>query len=276
MSNLIITKKTNENDTFQLQIMNSTGDALQSGSKLEINASQIQSSNLSVNGTAVVNGSAVVNGNTLTLKGSNGNSASLLIENEDSGDSKIVFKNKYDTPGDGINESVMTTRWSMGLDNGTMNDEFVLSRGSSDNMSTNPVFRVIGGDGSDAGETHFPGIVFFFESVTTSDINLKKNIKVIKNTLDIVKNDNFRGVSWQWKKQSEKDLNFNQGCIAQEIKDLIPAAVRKNNEGIFSVDYNAITAVLMNAVKELSFKLDKQETHIKELYTIIKKNNLKL
>ena len=33
---------------------------------------------------------------------------------------------------------------------------------------------VIGGSGSDAGETHFPSIVHFKESVTTSDINLKK------------------------------------------------------------------------------------------------------
>ena len=68
--------------------------------------------------------------------------------------------------------------------------------------------------------------------------------------MDIVKA--LEGVSFNWKESGSKSF----GVIAQELEKIIPEAVETNSHGTKSVNYAMITAFLIEAIKELSQKID--------------------
>jgi len=82
---------------------------------------------------------------------------------------------------------------------------------------------------------------------SSSDENLKKDIATVENALDKVKQ--LRGVDFAWKDSNEK----SKGVIAQEIKEVFPELVSEEN-GVLSVNYNGLIAVLIEAIKDLSDK----------------------
>jgi hypothetical protein len=82
---------------------------------------------------------------------------------------------------------------------------------------------------------------------STSDINLKENIKTVENSLEIT--EQLRGVSFDWKETGKGSY----GVIAQELEEILPDLV-KNGE-VKSVNYNGLIGVLIEAVKELSEEL---------------------
>lgn len=77
-----------------------------------------------------------------------------------------------------------------------------------------------------------------------SDARLKDNIQPIQGSLDII--DAIGGYSYT--RNDWNDLP-GIGTIAQEIQSVLPEAVCSDEEGYLSVDYNALTAVLLEAVK---------------------------
>lgn len=85
-----------------------------------------------------------------------------------------------------------------------------------------------------------------------SDARLKDNIETIVSGLNTV--NQMRGVGYNWKANGNKTY----GVIAQEIEALVPEIVSENNN-IKSVNYNAIIGFLIEAVKELSAKVEKLE-----------------
>ena len=80
--------------------------------------------------------------------------------------------------------------------------------------------------------------------VSNSDERLKSNIRDIENPLDIVKQLNG--------KRYTKDNEETIGLIAQEVEKVLPEMVHTENteEGIKSVNYQNIIAVLIEAIKE--------------------------
>ncbi len=85
----------------------------------------------------------------------------------------------------------------------------------------------------------------------SSDKRLKDNIKPIENALDKV--NKISGVTFEWneishKKTGEKDV----GVIAQEIEEILPELVDNRSNGYKAVDYPKLTALLIEAVKDLS------------------------
>ena len=90
-----------------------------------------------------------------------------------------------------------------------------------------------------------------------SDINLKKNIKPLNNTLEKILQ--LRGVSFQWKDTQEESI----GLIAQEVEEFFPDFVFTNEEtGVKTLDYAKLVVPLIEAVKE-------QQKEIEELRAII-------
>jgi hypothetical protein len=89
---------------------------------------------------------------------------------------------------------------------------------------------------------------------TTSDINLKENIKPIEDSLNKVLQLN--GIEFDWKDNQQPSI----GVIAQEVEKVFPSLVKtaKNK----SVNYNGLIGVLIEAVKE-------QQKQIEELKKII-------
>jgi len=52
------------------------------------------------------------------------------------------------------------------------------------------------------------------------------------------------------------------GVIAQELIDVLPEVVKKDKDGMYSVAYGNITAVLIEAIKELSNKVEDLENKL--------------
>ena len=103
-------------------------------------------------------------------------------------------------------------------------------------------------DMSEAGAATFNNNVTAF-----SDERLKDNIETLEDGLDKV--EQLRGVTYT------RDGRENIGVIAQEIEKILPEIVKTADDemGTKSVDYSRITAVLIEAVKELSARVKELE-----------------
>ena len=95
----------------------------------------------------------------------------------------------------------------------------------------------------------------------SSDGRLKENIVPLTGALDKVKE--LRGVSFDWKELNEKEKTtihshegHDIGVIAQEIQAQYPELVTERENGYLAVDYVKLTAVLLQAIKELDAKVE--------------------
>ena len=91
----------------------------------------------------------------------------------------------------------------------------------------------------------------------SSDERLKENVIPLGNVLDKV--NNINGVSFDWKEGIDdvtSKSGHDIGVIAQEIQAEYPELVTERDNGYLAVDYVKLTAVLLQAVKELSAKVD--------------------
>ena len=108
---------------------------------------------------------------------------------------------------------------------------------------------------------------------TTSDARLKKNIVDNTTGLDAIKQIQVK--NFEYRTQDEvTDLPQNQaidkqgiqlGVIAQEIQQVLPDMVKEESTGVLSVDPDNMTWYLVNAVKELSAKVEELQTEINVL-----------
>jgi hypothetical protein len=93
-----------------------------------------------------------------------------------------------------------------------------------------------------------------------SSIRYKKDVETIKYGLDKVLQ--MRGVTYTRKDNG----NVEAGVIAEEMNEISPLVVLKNEEGIVdSVSYGRISAYLIEAIKELKQELNEQNLIISEL-----------
>jgi hypothetical protein len=86
-----------------------------------------------------------------------------------------------------------------------------------------------------------------------SDERLKKDIKTIEGALD--KTKALRGVEFTRIADDTKSI----GVVAQELEEVLPELVLTDEEGMKSVNYAQITGLLIEAVKELSAKVEELE-----------------
>jgi hypothetical protein len=105
------------------------------------------------------------------------------------------------------------------------------------------------------GDFHADGDVIAQSTTISSDINLKENIKVVPNALDKV--ESLRGVTFDWK----RDGTPSAGVIAQEVQGVLPEAVKevtpvKGGDSHLSVNYHALTSILIEAIKDLKAEID--------------------
>lgn len=79
----------------------------------------------------------------------------------------------------------------------------------------------------------------------SSDRRLKSNLEKIDSALDKVS----KLAAYTYDKQGVDGRQA--GVIAQDVEKVLPEAVRENDEGYKTVDYSALTALLINAINEL-------------------------
>jgi predicted RNase H-like nuclease (RuvC/YqgF family) len=66
--------------------------------------------------------------------------------------------------------------------------------------------------------------------------------------------------------QKEKDKKERRiGFLAQEVEKVLPEAVMKDNKGIYSIEYDAMIPLLVEALKEQQKMIQKLEFRIQEL-----------
>jgi hypothetical protein len=91
---------------------------------------------------------------------------------------------------------------------------------------------------------------------SNSDIKLKTNIKTLTNSLDKVLK--IRGVEFD---RIDLEGRHQIGVIAQEIEEIVPELVSEIN-GIKSVSYGNISALLIEAIKEQQNQINNLKTQI--------------
>jgi len=104
-------------------------------------------------------------------------------------------------------------------------------------------------------------------ALTTSDINLKKNISQLLNPLQKV--IQLRGVEFDWDKKDSgiphEDGKHDVGLIAQDVEKVIPEAVVKMGDGYKGIHYEKLVPLLVEAIKEQNEKISDLEKRIKDL-----------
>jgi hypothetical protein len=104
---------------------------------------------------------------------------------------------------------------------------------------------------SSSQNTTFAGTI-----TENSSIRYKDNIETVKYGLDKVLQ--MRGVTYTKKDTGLKEL----GLIAEEINEILPEVVLKNEEGEpDSVSYGRITAVLIEAIKDLKKEIEELKSN---------------
>jgi len=110
--------------------------------------------------------------------------------------------------------------------------------------------NVVGGD-SGVGNLRVYGDITAYYA---SDRRLKDNIAPIKQALDKVKS--ISGNTFDWNKASGKE-GSEVGVIAQEVDALnLPGITTLRDNGTYAVRYEKLVPVLIEAIKELSAKVD--------------------
>lgn len=95
----------------------------------------------------------------------------------------------------------------------------------------------------------------------SSDSRLKMNIREIPNALD--RAQKLRGVIFEWKNKTSAARAGDQiGLIAQEVEKIFPEAVITTANGMKSVEYGNLVAPLIEALKEQSKILRRQQATI--------------
>ena len=107
---------------------------------------------------------------------------------------------------------------------------------------------------------------------TTSDRRIKKNIVDNNTGLEKLKDIQVRNFEYRTKDEItdfdnpdsavvEKE-GMQLGVIAQEIQDILPDMVKTESTGVMTVDPDNMTWYLVNAVKELSAKVEELESKL--------------
>lgn len=107
------------------------------------------------------------------------------------------------------------------------------------------------------GDFHADGDVVAFSTTIASDERLKENIEVVSDA--VIKCQALRGVTFDWK----RDGAASAGVIAQDVQEVLPEAVKQvtgmNGQEHLAVNYGALTSILIEAIKELSDRIEELE-----------------
>lgn len=109
------------------------------------------------------------------------------------------------------------------------------------------------------GETRFTGVVRAAAFAQTSSIRFKNNVQVLKNPVDDLKR--LHGVKFDWKESGNSSI----GLIAEEVVKVFPELVEMDGAEPGAVNYSAMVAVLLEAVKQQDEEIRKQKAELDEV-----------
>ena len=112
--------------------------------------------------------------------------------------------------------------------------------------------------------TTITGILSVTDDITafwSSDERLKDNITPIDDPLAKVLS--ISGNTFDWNEKSNKS-GHDVGLIAQEIEKVLPEAVTTRDNGYLAVDYHKVVPLLVEAIKDLSDKVEALEQKLSD------------
>ena len=200
----------------------------------------------------------------------------LLVEGGNSGtilsqfDGPVKFTNEVRFTGDAILTNPSITNVSVGQ---TITAENVkvgrihLKSSTSQVTTTSGNLDLCATTGSVVAictNTTISGILSVTDDITafwTSDERLKDNVTAIDDPL--AKVISISGNTFDWNEKSNKS-GHDVGLIAQEIEKVLPEAVTTRDNGYLAVDYHKVVPLLVEAIKELSGKVEDLEQKLSD------------
>lgn len=183
----------------------------------------------------------------------NGYGAVALTINDGYGNANLTFNHQNGTPDQNGNAA----RIEVNVDNSTnayMHFEGKSNVTSGAGVTLNDMARMY----ADSGDFHANGNVIAY-STSISDVRLKENVEQVTGALDML--DQIRGVTFDRKDTGRKSA----GVIAQELEQVMPYAIYEtvlplktgSEEDVYKlVEYDALHAVLIEAIKELRAEVE--------------------
>ncbi|MEO6454915.1 MAG: tail fiber domain-containing protein [Ginsengibacter sp.] len=105
----------------------------------------------------------------------------------------------------------------------------------------------------------------------SSDERLKQDIVPLQGSLQKIMQLN--GYSYRFKSKSNNPQR-EIGVLAQEVKKVLPEAVYTNDDGTYSVSYNSLLPLLINAVKEQQTEIDAFKQKLDRTIVLQKENEV--
>jgi len=128
----------------------------------------------------------------------------------------------------------------------------------------------LGGEGNRAVYSDSSGYL----TNTSSDERMKTNVEPLTDSLDVLGTiAEMRGVYFNWSdfkpdgaEKTARDRLGSQreiGLIAQEVQTVLPEVIGVNADGMLSLDYPRLVAVLIEGVKELTRRIETLEEQLR-------------
>lgn len=161
--------------------------------------------------------------------------------------------------------------WKIGADDqgrlslgaaGLRDDDLSIDRatgnvGIGTTSSEGPRLRV-GGNLGTTGAAHFGGTLRAQEMLVISDARRKTRIASVTNTLPAL--ERLQGVHFRWRAPENPEdpppsADLQSGFLAQEVATVFPEAVETNATGLLRLNYQSLTPVLVEALKQIREQL---------------------
>jgi len=192
-----------------------------------------------VGGSTVIAGSATVNSTTNSTNTSSG---------------AIIVTGGVGVGGNGHFGGSIT---SVGI---TSSGAVTISNGTAASNYTSGALVVTGGIGCN-NNLYVNGVGRFSNDVVahySSDERLKENINPIEDALNKI--DAISGVTFDWNETAlemyPERTGRDVGVIAQQIQSVVPELVVERENGYLAVNYEKITALLIQGIKELKAEIE--------------------
>jgi hypothetical protein len=208
------------------------------------------------NGNFSTNGS--ITGTALNLSGGNISSVGTITVSSTINGGSLNLSSGSITCGT-ITSSSSITGTSLNVSNGSLTCGAIssssISCATSSHTTQIVTSQINGGSTSNGGSLNiFCSTLTASSDITlTSDERLKEDIRTIDNAVEISKQ--LRGVSYVRKDTGKLGI----GVVAQEVEKVLPQLVVTDANGMKSVAYANMVGILIEAVKELSARVEELE-----------------
>ena len=138
--------------------------------------------------------------------------------------------------------------------------QIILSSTTGGGTSANVQFGSLGIGMAASGTTGRIDATNDIVAYSSSDIRFKENIQPIQNALEKI--NQIGGYEFDWKEENKIEHGYeghDLGVIAQEIEAIAPELVQTRENGYKAVKYDKLVSVLIQAIKELSQKINDLE-----------------